>query len=123
MNFLTNSEDINVVYAILWALEFELSNHFYPIESAHEILDLIKLSNVSSPESGTEIAITRGVGPSILMRAIPNGHSKSWDAWERHTHDVLLSNDFEIVDRVLGGKRRQAALGNWPCRFIYIRFA
>lgn len=76
MNFLTNSEDVYIVGAILGALEFEEPNKLRLGESTHEILDLIKFSNVSSSESSTEEAILCGAGPSVLMRAIPNGVGK-----------------------------------------------
>ena len=91
-------------------MEFKEANKLRLGETTHEILDFIELSNVSRSECGSEVTIFSGASPSVLMRAVPYSHSKSRIARERCAHQILLANDLVIVDGILSGESRQAAL-------------
>jgi len=112
MNFLTNSEYVGKANTVLRPLELENSNKLRLGESSHEVLDFVKFSDVTGPEGSAEEAVAGGAGPAVLVGAVPDGHGKGGVAREGRAHQVLLARDLEVLDRVLRGKGRHAALGH-----------
>ena len=77
MNFLAHCEDRSPAACRSGhgRLEAKLSFELGLVESAHEILDLVKDPDVASSEGGTKEARTIPVSPPMLVRAIPNTES------------------------------------------------
>jgi hypothetical protein len=88
MDFLTDSEDVFVGNTIFGALELEKAYKLGFEESAHEVLNFIKNTDIPDSELCAKEAILGGASPPILVRPIPYTHSECGIAREGHAHQV-----------------------------------
>lgn len=110
MNFLAHREDSRVCNTIHGALEFEPSDIIHRLESAHEVLDFIELSNVASSEGCPKVAVGCRACPPTLVRAIPDSHSQLAVTGEGNSHEIGFLRDLKLINRVSSRKSWRQAL-------------